>query len=305
MDKVIFRMSHAGSCLRKLTAEYLNYEHEPDPEWLQDAAEEGKVHEQLVKDKLRSKGYSITNEQEEIIHETDSFKLIGHIDGKIMKDDMPLSVLEVKSMSQFEYDRWDKKQFDGFPQYYAQMCLYMTFTGLQQCFYAVKNRSNGHIDYRTFVRDINFYNTIIAIKLDLQRVVDHIEENVLIDALYDEDSIECKRCKYQYLCKTPKVYSEQDITMLTHAADIWRKGKALQDEGKALVDQARDIFDSHMNATNAKKLVFNGIAAQFITKKSETYDKTKLLTIFKADDLIPALKTKEWTELRMEDINEK
>ncbi len=304
-NKIEFRMSSAGACSRKLTAQYLKYDATPEPDWLADAAEEGNIHEQLVKKKLRMQNYMISSEQEELFREEQHFNIRGHIDGKITGSNMPLSLLEVKSMSQFEFDRWQKGQFEAFRQYRAQMDLYLHYTDLQQCFYAVKNRSSGYLSTQVFQRDANHYHNILRLQLKLSAVVEHILDKQLHEAEFDESNIECRRCRYQYLCRKPIVYTEQQSSVIDHATIIWRRGKSLQDEGQRLVDEARGIFEQHLNAMAMKKMLFNGLAIQLIDKSTKGYDKTKLLTMFDADTLLPALKEKKWTELRVEDTNDK
>jgi hypothetical protein len=300
-----FRMSKAGTCQRAIVAEYLHYDAPELPAFVQEAAEEGKVHEELVKAKLRAKGYVISNEQDEVFCGNGDYSLTGHIDGKIMAANMPLSLLEVKSMSQFEFDRWQKGRFEAFPQYYDQMTLYLQYTGLQQCLYAVKNRSSGYLDISIYQRDNNHYHNVIALDLKFASIVDHIDGKKLPTAIWDSNSIQCKRCPYSYLCEVSTVYTEQDKEMLDNAVDIWRHGKKLVEDGTRLVDESRSTFENQMQFTNTKKLLYNGLSMQLIDKSTQTYDKKKLLEIFKADDLIPALKEKKWTELRIEDTDER
>ncbi len=258
-DKTQFRMSHAGTCPKAITAEYLHYSAAELPAYVQEAAEEGKVHEELVKTKLRAKGYVISNEQDEIFHGTQHFILLGHIDGKIMSATMPLSLLEVKSMSQFEFDRWQKGRFESFPQYYDQITLYLQYTGLQQCLYAVKNRSSGYLDISIHQRDNNHYHNVIALDLKFTSIVDHIDSKTLPLAIWDVNSIQCKRCRYSYLCEVPIVYTEQDQEQLDNAVDTWRHGKKLMDDGTRLVGEARRTCEKEMRYSYTKKMMYKGL----------------------------------------------
>ena len=117
MDKPIYRMSSAGKCPRALSAIRLGYEPEAAPEWLERAAEEGNWHEDRIKQGLREGDGETTkldvyDEQLELTLEYPSFTLIGHIDGKVRNIPYYFNVnapenklLEIKTMSQFEFDR--------------------------------------------------------------------------------------------------------------------------------------------------------------------------------------------------------
>ena len=138
-------MSSAGKCPRALSAQRLGYESTPAPEWLEKAAKEGNRHEGWIRDDLRLDYTAIYDDQKEITLDYPSFTLVGHPDGIIDNNGQKM-LLEIKTMSQYEFDRWMKGKFEAFPQYADQVTCYMEATGLSQCLYVVKNRSSGYID---------------------------------------------------------------------------------------------------------------------------------------------------------------
>src|SRR3972149_4120415 len=144
-NKPIYRMSSAGKCARALSAERLNFPAEQVPEWLEIAAREGNKHEEWIKEELTTEGFNIYDEQIEVILEYPAFTLIGHIDGKTRDAGnyrLNNRLLEIKTMSQYEFDRWMKGRFIEFPAYAAQITCYMKATELTGVLYLVKNRSS-------------------------------------------------------------------------------------------------------------------------------------------------------------------
>ena len=145
MGKPIYRMSEAGKCPRALSAMRLGYEAEPKPEWLERTANEGNWHEQRIIEELRADDIAVVRQQEEVKLDYPLFTLIGHIEGTIYDHKDTEDLFEVKSMSQFEFDRWMRDYFRAFPHYADQLALYMEGSNLHQCLYIVKNRNNGYL----------------------------------------------------------------------------------------------------------------------------------------------------------------
>ena len=285
-NKPVYRMSHVGYCTRALSAERLGYPSEPAPDWLERAANEGKMHEVWIRNQLTSEGYEVFDDQLELVMDMPDFTLIGHIDGKIRKNGTT-RLLEIKSMSQYEFDRWMKGKFDEFPAYAAQLSCYFAATQCDQALYLVKNRSNGYIDKAT----------ILEAPMDLQAILAklrHIEECVaigtLVDANYDSDSIECRRCNYKSLCvPEPMTFNVVPESKLLEASENWRKGKQLEEEAKVLIDKAREVFLTQTEASGQKKWRFNELSIVKVEVKEQSiYPKSKLLQIFTEEQLKPA-----------------
>jgi len=299
MDKPVIRMSSSGNCPRALSAELLGHTPTAPPAWLETAAEEGRWHEQRIKDELVKEGWFINSEQKEVKLEFPSFDLVGHIDGAAMKN-REWSLLEIKSMSQYEFDRWMKEGFRGFGHYAAQITCYMEATRLKQCLYAVKNRSSGYIHRQILDRQPMPMTEIIGRITD---ATNHAMANQLALATCDPQSLECRRCNYKQLCileleaLTPAQESE-----LSEASAVWRKGTSLVKEGQELVDSARLVFDRHTRAT-VTRWQYSRLAIQMIHTKRESYEKKELLKLFTTEQLLPALKVTEYDMLRITDMN--
>ena len=290
-DKPVYRMSHVGACARALSAQRLGYPTEPTPPWLQRAADEGKMHEIWIRDQLRTEGYEVWADQEELILEYPNFVLTGHIDGRVRKNGKE-QLLEIKSMSQYEFDRWMKGRFDEFAAYAAQITCYLKGTGLPEFLYLCKNRSSGYIDRNVIVGAPADFNNIL-VKLE------HIEECValgtLVDANYNPDSIECRRCNYKDLCVPVAVeFNTVSESRLIEACEKWRTGTTMVNDGEQLVKEAKAIFNEQTEASGQKKWRFNELAISKVeVRESLTYKKDKLLQLFTEEQLKPA------SEIRM------
>jgi len=298
-------MSGVGDCARALSAERLGYESEPVPHWLNTAAEEGKKHEIWIKEQLVTEGYEVFGNQEELVLEYSNFTLTGHIDGRVRKNGKE-QLLEVKSMSQYEFDRWMKEGFDGFQSYAAQITCYLKGTGLEEFLYLCKNRSSGYINRNTVVGAPADFDQIIA-KLN------HVEECVMIGNLVERDclpeSLQCRRCFYKSLClPAPTEYKSVPESVLLDACEKWRQGTIMVKEGELLVAEAKEHFLSQTEASGQKKWRFNELAISKVeVKESVTYSKANLMKVFTEEQLVPAAEIRlpygfiKITELRGEE----
>ena len=308
MPKPVYRMSSVGQCARALSAERLGYPCEAAPDWLERAAEEGKRHELWIKEDLK-KQENVFGEQKEVVLDYPNFRLVGHIDGLIEDYDhqRATQLLEIKSMSQYEFDRWMKGRFSEFPAYAAQITCYQkalgeSTDGLMKIRYYVKNRSSGYIDQATIAEPPANFEDIIA-KLS------HTEECVmigtLVEAEYLPDSLQCRRCEYKALCvPAPTEYKAVPESVLLEASENWRKGKALEAEAKVLMESAKEAFLSQTEASGQKKWRFNELAISKIeVKESVAYPKSKLLEVFTAEQLKPVEEIKlPYSYLRIDEL---
>jgi len=314
MSKIQFRMSSAGKCPRALSAELLGYESEAKPEWLGIAAEEGNWHELRLKEELLKQGYQVFDEQLEVKMVNSNFdqligypeiELVGHIDGKVRTPDKNVQLLEIKSMSQFEFDRWMKTGFDGFPQYLDQVACYMEATQLPECLYIVKNRSSGYVDRRV-IKPMEGY--INAITSRLTEVANSVAEGKLFPAEFDIMSIECRRCDYKSLCiPEPTELDKATKEQLDKAVEDIRLGNRFVAEGKEFYDRGKAILKNHTKASNLRKWKYNNLAILLVNvKENVTYPKEALLAKYGEQELADVAKVKEaYDYLRLDDLENK
>jgi len=302
MDKIQFRMSSAGKCPRALSAELLGCECEPKPPWLEKTAEEGNWHEKRIKDELIAQGYQVFDEQLELDISTDKIQLTGHIDGKVCNPNKETLLLEIKSMSQFQFDKWMRTGFDGFPEYLAQIACYFEATQLPECLYIVKNRNSGYIDKRV-IKPTECYIDVIINRLT--EVAESVAKGELSPAEFNSDSIECRRCGYKLLC-IPKI-TVMDIAtreQLDLAVAEIRDGNKLIVEGKELYDKGKSKLYKHTVASDLKKWQHNELAVQLINVKEQTtYPKESLLEKYGEEELADIGKVKSgYSYLKLNDM---
>lgn len=278
-DKPTIRISSIGYCPRKLSAMMLGVETDKErPAYLETAAEEGKWHEARIKKELAAQGLTIKSQQicdicarelhEErngihVDREYSDFVLMGHMDGIVLydknhiyfNDDRP-RVMEVKSMSQYEFDRWMRGRWEAFPQYADQLTTYMYIynesigqDATDEALYIVKNRNSGYKDI--FVQR-GFPSDYHAIMARVEDVVKFAGKGKLYPSEFDSMSLECKRCEFKSIC-LPE--NKEQFTILQEeealsAAKMWREGKA---EGKLAdekVKAAEEILKGHVRANS-------------------------------------------------------
>lgn len=303
MNKLIIRMSSSGECPRALSAELQGYTPEPAPPWLQTSANEGKWHEQRAKDILTSEGYLVGNEQQEIKLEFPSFNLIGHIDGLII-DNKESMLLEIKSMSQFEFDRWMRGKWNEFPGYAAQVSCYMTALGLSTTLYYVVNRNSGYVDRFVLNGTPMPISTIVA---RLTEVSNAVIAQKLAEGKFDPTSIECRRCLFKSLCSPSETFlTPIEEKTLDKAVELYRLGKHLEREAEEQLTAAKEIFEKHLQYTKLQQYRHKNIVASYANyARSTTYPKTKLLQFFTVDQLAPAAEIREaYQLLRITDYGE-
>ena len=246
-------MSSAGKCPKALSAERLEYSPNQAPPWLETAANEGKLHEDWIVSQLESEGYVIIGRQEEVCLKYPQFDLVGHIDGLAEKDNKQY-LLEIKTMSQFEFQRWQKGAFLEFNTYADQISLY--YQALKQnidlkgILYVVKNRSSGYIDKWIMPQAPSDFELIIQ---KLIAVEASVAEGKLYETSYDPSSTECKRCFFDSLCIDTKELLPATALILSTAVTQCRKGKVLINEGDALYKEGKQTLENHAKAISPNK----------------------------------------------------
>jgi hypothetical protein len=310
-NKLTIRMSESGHCVRALVAKYSNqYQNieRPAPSWLQEAADEGNMHELWIKDWLRSQGYNVFDEQLELKLEYDNFILLGHIDGKcaFVDENYNVELLEIKSMSEYEFQRWMRGKFEEFHNYKSQLSCYVTATGLDNVRYIVKNRSSGYKDVNV-LKKLDVSDALDNVLRKCEKVHECLTDGTLPECDYDSTKLECRRCSFDQLCiptLTPNKILASEADLITATAS-WRSGEKLINEGESLQKIAKLQFKQQMEAAEIKKFQCNNLAIQLIdVKASVMYPKKNLLSKFSEEELQGCEEIKKgYSFLRIEDKN--
>ncbi len=278
-SKLVIPMSSSGTCPRALSAQLLSYPQKDKPAWLATAAEEGNLHEDAIKSKLRSEGYVIEENREECkickerygtgrkgIHveiDLGNVLLIGHLDGKI-KDtkEQPFDnstkwyKLECKSMSQFEFDRWMRDKFEAFPHYADQDTCYGIATGVPETLYVVKNRNSGYIDKTLLVNNPSEFEDIRA---RLFNIHEHVSRNELCNAEYNQENIWCRRCGFKSLCiPEPTEMNPVAARELQIAINTRELAKSTIKEQERIISYNERIIKDYLIGLKQNKIKFGG-----------------------------------------------
>jgi len=251
-----YRMSAAGVCPIALGAARLGYKPLNAPDFLMRAAREGKRHEPWVIEDLKSEGWEITDRQKEVVIRKPALVLEGHIDGKAQKNGEQ-RLLEIKTMSKARFESFVRYglKTEEFYTYAAQITVYHNAVKLP-ILYVVKCRDNGEIK----ILPLN------GPPLDFDEIYKkfiRIERYARKGQLPNMDG--CKRgsfeefiCQYKHIC--PVVAEEKvegKVDKLPDAlavyADVYRQGKALEEEGKTLMNEAREKFKEEMTELGINK----------------------------------------------------
>jgi len=257
--KPVFRMSQSGWCPRRLSATILGVKEKLEaPVWLERAAREGTVHEELVKRDLRVVGCDIVREQEEVREDFSLFTLLGHLDGLVRLSEQVLEgnefevnlvdqpdfsldsyyPIEIKSFGFPEWQRWKSDRFEAFPAYAAQASCYMHALSSDIMAYVVKDRSGGLKQLFVLGRppvDIE------VVWHSLGLVVDAVRVAKLVEREYNPDDRECRRCEFRAsICKPEAVVIEDEdlervLASYVESRDVEKAAKAEMEKCRELI----------------------------------------------------------------------
>lgn len=274
MGKSVLRMSSSGYCPKRLSAILLGTSGEKAPPWLESSAEEGQVHEERIKNELRDLGCLVVDEQKEVFIDFPTFRLVGHIDGRIKlsgevldssrfnttfvdchRADVDFSqfyLLEVKTFSYLELQQWLNGGFEAFPWYADQSTCYERALCVDTMVYVVKDRSSGTRRLYVIKGERGSMPEIID---RLEMVVQYTSRGQLAPATFDLDSRECRRfCAYRNALCSPDKAIVDDVEV-DRAAHDYCKGRRLENEGKALVDEAKVVLVDYAKAKGLNRWV--------------------------------------------------
>ena len=155
-DKVVYRASSVGGCVRALVAS-INYDEvrkQEHQDLLDRSAREGDLHEGAIRDHFVSEGWRIITEQELVeIQVIPGVVIRGRTDGVLGRPDDPAYAVwtdevlfEAKSMSTKQFAKWSSGKFRDFTRYAYQITAYMMANPGRDVLYAVKRREDGILE---------------------------------------------------------------------------------------------------------------------------------------------------------------
>lgn len=171
-DRVVYRASALGGCVKGLAAARMGYEEVAPPQKQQDVFDEGHLHEGAVLEKFEKDGWQIVEgslQREVVVPVTGKLFVVGHVDaemfGPIDEYFATTSVVDVKSQSQNAWDDFERNGWESgfFPKYKWQFSSYMIATGLPGMLIR-KNRNTGEVKHE-FIEEPFYSLTEIRVRV--------------------------------------------------------------------------------------------------------------------------------------------
>ena len=197
------RLSSAGRCARKLAYGYFGYE--PNGRVIDTRAKLtfflGDLVELVITSLIKASGIKVMAtgfNQITVGLDVDGVEIKGHPDG-IVHHNSEFYLLEVKSLSSYDYDRFDKGEIDE--GYIAQVNAYMESLGLDKCVFVVINKNNAVLAEQV----VNKTSAIVeAVKANFKKVLMADKDN-LPERVYKPDKKgflpwQCQYCSYWKHC---------------------------------------------------------------------------------------------------------
>lgn len=261
----VYRASSAGRCRRALGAARLGYEPLPEAPALALAAREGRRHEEWMVEDLAAEGYEVRDRQREVRINLAALSIVGHIDGLVCVGS-DLLLLEVKSMSRFRFEAFARKGFDDFPDYAAQVAVYHRAERLP-VLYVVKCRDTG----RTVRRVLEEPPVPFAyVSRRLIEVEIHARRGLLPEPECRPGDYLRFTCPYRHMCEEEEEILEP-VQDLAPYADMYRRGKALEDEAQELLKEAREKFLEALRAGGRDSVTVSGLSAKLVSSERKSY----------------------------------
>ena len=218
------------------------------------------------------------------------FLLLGHLDRRLVLDNNRKLPVEIKSLGRFTWQNFAKYKFDKFIGYAGQEACYLE-AEKSPGIYWVMNRDTGK-SLKYIINDFNneinlpgFEKIILPVTYEsimenLNMVEISILDGILPDAAYDENSDQCRYCRFPYLCvktKPEEKVKEESLPTLVEAAQLHKEGKTLQKQAEERLDSAKETFLAHSKNNQMDKFRVGGISFTFSGEKTKSYIDEKLL----------------------------
>jgi hypothetical protein len=250
-------------------------------------AKEGWLHEKAIVEDLRGEGLTVKHDEVcpicsngnftargiHIGRDFGQFLLTGHMDGLVIDKTHKYltrdysAVLEVKSKSQGEFERWMKERWRGFEDAATQLTVYMVLNALQdvlidgfkpedfdnlgtglEALYVVKNRNTGFCDKFTQQGTPLNFSEILA---KINTIEGCVQKGETVPVEPDWSSLRCKWCNYKFLCieKTEVAILETvNKEAYLNAAQMWLDGYESKKHGEALMTDAERLLKGYAEA---------------------------------------------------------
>lgn len=305
-DNWIYRASGSGACIRELVAIALGYDEQRGKKWddlLERSAREGNFHEEtIIRGFEESMDVEVISKQQEVnIQIIPHVFIRGHIEGILaygeeMWEERPDELLEIKSMSNQQFQKWINHGFDKFPKNEFQISTYMQAFPEFDVRYVVKRREDGQDNERV----IKAGNPPIPFSKVRRKII-------LAEKYRRKGELPPCDTDLQWGCPVWYLHDEEDPEdvvplgeeeeqMMGEIAGNFLKYKEIENEGKVAEEDRKRLGKQALNLLgklDQTEVSHNGKKYRITRRKGggSKYDDAKLLEMLGEDRLAEA-KTK-------------
>ncbi len=312
------RMSSLGGCRRQAAYAILEApESDPTPEEGRNVMEFGRLAERVVVARLREEGFTVEDaldEQQEVRVEEGGVPFVGHPDGTLYRlgRNGERSLLEVKCLNAGAWSRWRVRGVAvAYPQYRAQTHGYMRGLGLDVTRFEAFNRNDGRRHQESMRFDPACWREVVA---RWAAVWPMIEGGQLPAPDFDGSDWHCspRYCRWSSLCPAGKKHQATRLPEASGrtvdgrgdpeveaAAEEWRQGNALKEQGYELMDAARARFRAVLSKHDARQIAMVNMSVWLEESARKTWDEAFLRRVLTPEQLQRALKVEQHQELRV------
>ena len=285
-----------GECETFLCHERLSHEPEPMTGRVRHMLQDGVTHEHDIVDRLRSAGITVLHSyvegQTDVHCSFDPF-VSGHPDGVL---DIPRSekfdldyadenfkpsrfmLLEITAPNHFTYLRLERSHLrEILFRKYVQVQMYLNSEEIRSygncCVAIVKNKNTSALYEEGISLDANVVSDTLE---KLKRVESTVAEGRVLD--FRCSDWRRNYCRYRHLCFmeeeafTPvsrdilRGESLREALVLKEAAEVWKRGKLLELEGKDLIADCREQFAEIIRQYGCVGLTISDVKALMIAE---------------------------------------
>jgi len=318
----VYSMSETGLCPRVLSAIRLGNTSLPITKEDEERLEYYTSLEEVAALKLTLEGFSLEYAKETCqpcnrhgIHvEIDEalFKLVGHLDRRIILDDGRKIPVEIKCLGPSSWKRFRDSQFEDFLEYAAQEACYLRVEKSPGVYW-VMNRDTGGVlryivnnvkDVMSTIDTTGFLNedfkgwAEIALPVTYDNIIDKlnlVEMDVAEGHLCDPQPGDwCFFCRFKYLCEGKKSGKKEILTNpdLVEAGHLYRQSTEDKKLAEERIDRAKSVLINYSKSSGTDKYSAGGVSVSYHGLTTRTSIDAGLLKTLVSEDIMKKV-TKE------------
>jgi len=195
--KKYHRMSEIGKCSRAICYDWLGYAKKPLEGRAMLMLDDGNLHHRDLRDRLRKAGYVITEEERELYDR--KWNIQGHIDGLIEGNGLEKSLLEIKTVSRWAFEKAIKAPLI---EHIKQINLYLFYIELDEAILLYKCKDTSRVIDYLIQRDDNLVQELLA---KFEMISGLVKLNKLAEPEYVKGADwQCDYCQFEQHCEGKK-----------------------------------------------------------------------------------------------------